>query len=126
MLFGLKSKGSFGNMDRFLKAIKENDIYDALESYARQGVAALESATPRATGVTANSWDYRVDYDKGVATVAWTNSNIVAGTPLVILLQYGHGTGTGGYVEGRDFINPSLAPVFDKLADDVWKAVTSA
>lgn len=125
-MFGLESKGSFHNMDRFLKAIKENDIYAALESYARQGVAALESATPRATGVTANSWDYRVDYDKGVATVAWTNSNIVAGTPLVILLQYGHGTGTGGYVEGRDFINPSLAPVFDKLADDVWKAVTSA
>ena len=125
-MFGLKSKGSFNNMDRFLKAIKENDIYAALESYARQGVAALESATPRATGITANSWDYRVTYDKGVATVAWTNSNIVAGTPLVILLQYGHGTGTGGYVEGRDFINPSLAPVFDKLADDVWKAVTSA
>lgn len=125
-MFGFKSKGSFSNLDRFLKSIKENDIYDSLESYARQGVAALESATPRATGVTANSWDYRVDYDKGVATVAWTNSNIVAGTPLVILLQYGHGTGTGGYVEGRDFINPSLAPVFDKLADDVWKAVTSA
>jgi len=101
-------------------------IFSRLESYGREGVNALANATPNESGLTAASWDYEVINKGGSWTVVWTNSHIVDGTPLVILLQYGHGTGTGGYVQGRDFINPAIRPIFDRIADDVWKAVTSA
>jgi len=102
------------------------ELFKSLERYGQEGVAALESATPVDSRKTAASWSYKVTSSKGQHSIEWTNSHVVAGTPVAILLQYGHGTGTGGYVQGRDFINPAMKPVFDKIADNVWKAVTSA
>jgi hypothetical protein len=97
-----------------------------LHHYGKAGVQALASATPVESGLTAESWDYKVLNTASSFSITWTNSHVVDGRPIAILLQYGHGTGTGGYVEGRDYINPALKPIFDRLADEVWKAVTSA
>ena len=102
------------------------EIFRALEAYARQGVAALESVTPLDTGVTAASWDYEIQETDNQYSIIWTNSHVIGTTPLVIMLQYGHGTGTGGWVRGRDFINPALQPVMDQIADEVWKEVVNA
>ena len=90
------------------------------------GVAALQANTPVDSGATAASWDYRILATSRGLSIVWTNSNDAGGTPVAILLQYGHGTGTGGYVVGRDYINPAIKPVFDRIANDVWKVVTSA
>lgn len=98
---------------------------DVLQSSGREGVAALSSATPRDSGRTASSWGFEVSKAGGVYTITWTNSDVENGFPVAIMLQYGHGTGTGGYISGRDFINPAMRPVFDRIADRVWKAVTS-
>ena len=120
-------KGSFKNLDKFLRVTKSLGAREILESYARRGVAALQGSTPLDTGRTAELWSYEIDISRGRWSVTWTNSNLTRdGTPIAILLQFGHGTGTGGYVQGYDYINPSLRPVFDKLADDIWKAVKNA
>lgn len=121
-----ESTGSFKNMERFLERMSRGEIFRVLDKFGRMGVAALSNATPAETGLTANSWSYEVSKGSGGYSITWTNSHTVGGTPLVILLQYGHGTGTGGYVQGRDFINPAIKPVFDQIANEVWKAVTSA
>lgn len=121
-----ESSGDFRKTESFLSKISKRDIFAALDKYGRAGVAALASATPVESGITAASWSYEVSSSRGSHSITWTNSHTVGGTPLVILLQYGHGTGTGGYVRGRDFINPAVQPIFDKIADEVWKAVTSA
>lgn len=121
-----ETSGSFKNADAFLKKLSRNDIFKSLDSIAREGVAALASATPKESGLTAESWDYEVKQSRGGYSIQWTNSNVVDGVPVAILLQYGHGTGTGGYVYGQDYINPAIKPIFDKLADKVWKAVRSA
>lgn len=102
------------------------DIRSTLERYGAEGVRALASSTPVESGLTANSWAFEVRNSGNSWTIAWTNSNIVGGVPVAILLQYGHGTGTGGYVQGIDYINPAVRPIFDKIAEDVWKAVKSA
>jgi len=120
------SSGSFDNMENFLKKMSKNEIFKKLEPFAREGVNALASATPVDSSLTAASWDYEITNSRGSWSITWTNSNIVSGVPIAILLQYGHGTGTGGYVQGRDYINPALKPIFDKIAENVWKAVTSA
>lgn len=125
-MFKLESSGSFKNMDNFLKKMSSNDRFSGIEKLAQEGVNALVSATPIEFGETKASWDYVVTRSKGSVSVAWTNTHADGGAPVVILLQYGHGTGTGGYVQGRDFINPAIKPIFDKIADSVWKAVTSA
>jgi hypothetical protein len=117
--------GDFKSTDGFLQGLLKFNLAANLEKYAQMGVDALSSATPIDSGVSAASWDYEVRSSKGSATIIWTNSNVVGGTPLVIMLQYGHGTGTGGYVQGRDFINPAMKPVFDSIADKVWKQVTN-
>lgn len=122
----IESGGSFRKTEGFFKRMSRRDIFRSLDEYGRQGVAALRANTPVDSGVTASSWDYRIVRDGKSYGISWTNSNTVAGTPLVILLQYGHGTGTGGYVRGRDFINPAIIPIFNRIADDVWKVVTSA
>ena len=96
-----------------------------LASYAQFGVSALSSATPADSGRAKHSWDYEVSSSGGVHELIWTNSDVENGFPVVIRLQFGHGTGTGGYVQGRDFINPAIKPVFDQIADRVWKAVTA-
>ena len=123
----IKQSGSFENTDRFLKKMRKKEIFNALDKYGREGVDALASATPQLTGATASAWGYEVDKSWGTYSITWTNDNIIPGHgPLVIMLQYGHGTGTGGYVQGRDFINPAIRPVFDRIADDVWNEVKNA
>ncbi len=122
----IESKGSFAKTEAFFQAMKRKQIFSALDHYGRLGVSALQQATPVDSGQSARSWSYEILRDGKSYSIIWTNSNIVAGTPVVILLQYGHGTGTGGYVEGRDFINPAIQPIFDKISTEVWKVVTSA
>lgn len=120
------AQGDFSKTEKFLKKVISGDLYRALDGFAKQGVAALAAATPVDSGVTASSWGYSIDITQGGALIKWTNTQKAGKTPVVILLQYGHGTGTGGYVQGRDFINPAIKPVMDKLADAVWKEVVSA
>lgn len=116
--------GSFKNTQAFFDHVHSLNIQSILESCGQMGVSALSSATPEETGLAAHSWGYKVSKTGGIYELAWTNSDVENGFPVVIMLQMGHGTGTGGYVQGRDFINPAIRPVFDKIADTVWKAVT--
>jgi hypothetical protein len=125
-MIGFTSKGSFKNIESFLATMTKKDIGTQLDKYGAMGVAALSSATPVESGLTAASWYYEVVRKRGSYSIMWRNSHVVAGQSVVILLHYGHGTGTGGYVQGRDFINPSIRPIFDQIAADVWKVVTSA
>jgi hypothetical protein len=120
------SSGSFKNTESFISKLLKTDIMSALNRYGQTGVAALSSATPAETGRTANSWTYEVERHGSVYSITWLNTHIVEGVSVAILLQYGHGTGTGGYVRGRDYINPAIKPIFDKIADEVWRVVTSA
>ena len=126
-MFSVKQKGDFKNTDRFFKNATTKSIYlYILDRYGQMGVVALSQATPRDSGETADSWTYDVKHSKKKAVITWRNSHITdEGTPIAIILQYGHGTGTGGFVQGRDYINPAIRPIFDKMADDVWKAVKS-
>lgn len=118
--------GSFEYTQRFLEAVSKIDIMGILTSCAQRGVSALASRTPEDTGRTAAAWGYEVSAAGGVYSITWTNSDVENGFPVAIMLQYGYGTGTGGYVQGRDYINPAIQPIFDMIADRVWKAVTSA
>lgn len=122
----ITSKGSFQNTEQFLAHMSKSDIFAALEPYARAGVEALAAATPLRSGLTAESWDYEITHERGLYRITWLNTHVVKGVPIAIILQYGHGTGTGGWVEGRDYINPAIQPIFDKISEEVWKAVTSA
>lgn len=122
----VETKGNFKRTERFLDLMNKSEIYSSLEKYAREGVAALVSATPHDSGETAASWSYEVKVTRWSASISWSNSNVVNGVPIAIILQYGHGTRNGGYVQGQDYINPALMPVFNRIADDVWKKVTSA
>ena len=123
-MISFESKGSFQNTERWLNRMSKGEIYATLERYGQAGVDALNSATPKDSGLTANSWYYEVVRDRRYWGLIWYNSYKVDGRPIVILLQYGHGTGTGGYVAGRDFINPAIKPIFDKIAADAWKEIT--
>lgn len=118
--------GSFNNTERFLKKIITGNIYKALLPLAARGTAALKDATPVDSRLTADSWSHEVKVKGSSAEIIWKNTNIVSGVNVAIILQYGHGTGTGGYVQGRDYINPALRPIFDEIADGVWREVTSA
>lgn len=121
----IKQSGSFKNTERFLSRASRLNIKQKFEEYGRQGVAALASATPVDSGLTASSWDYEVRITRNSYTLTWTNSNVVNGVPIAIVLQYGHATKNGGFVQGRDYINPAIKPIFDKIANDIWKEVTS-
>jgi hypothetical protein len=123
-MISFRQKGDFSKLDRFLERAKEAARLSILDKYGREGVDALSSATPVDSGETANSWFYEIKHDNGSATIAFCNSHINKGVPIAIILQYGHGTGTGGWVEGRDYINPAIQPVFDKIVDSAWKEVT--
>lgn len=118
-------KGNFQKTDKFLKKAKQGDYFRSLEKFAQEGVNALASATPIDSGKTAASWDYTISRSKGSVSITWTNSNINNGVNIAVIIQYGHGTRNGGYVQGRDYINPAIRPVFDKIAENVWKEVTS-
>jgi hypothetical protein len=122
----IMSSGSFDNTERFLAKIRRGDLYRNLDGYAKQGVAALASATPVESGLTAASWTYEIEASSSGAKITWMNTNVISGFPVAIGLQYGHGTGTGGYVQGRDYINPAIRPIFDQIADAVWRVVTSS
>lgn len=119
-------RGSFDNLESFLKKMQKLDIRRAIELYAQDGVYALSAATPIDSGLAASSWGYEIEENSSSVTITWTNNDIESGFPVVIMLQYGYATGTGGYVQGRDFINPAIKPIFDRIADGVWKVVTSS
>lgn len=118
-----EAKGSYSKTEAWVGKMSMNAIRAKLDTYAQLGVRALASATPRDTGTTAASWGYEIKTDGNSWTITWTNSNIVKGTPIAIILQYGHGTGTGGYVQGRDYINPAIQPIMDTISDGVWEVV---
>lgn len=119
-------KGDFSKTEKFLARVQSGDLYKRLDACCRAGVVALERATPVDSGTTASSWSYEIRIGGGEVLIQWTNGNVVNGFNVAMGLQYGHGTGTGGYVQGRDYINPAMKPVFDKIADDVWREVTKA
>lgn len=125
-MISFEASGSFDKTESFLSRMLKGDIYRTLDKWGQVGVNALAASTPRDSGATAASWSYQVRRTRGSYEIAWTNSNRAGGAPVAILLQYGHGTGTGGYVQGRDYINPAMKPIFDRIANEVWKAVTSA
>jgi hypothetical protein len=118
--------GSTQKTRRFLTNVDPKKLYASLEAEAARGVEALRSATPVDSGLTAKSWSYEITVANGVTTISWINAHSENGVNVAVILQYGHGTGTGGYVAGRDYINPAMKPVFDEIADIVWKKVTSA
>lgn len=122
----VKQKGDFSKTEKFLNNISKKLYYRNLQKYAEQGVAALASATPKDSGETANSWGYEIRQTKNSVSIYWTNSNVNKGVPIAVIIQYGHGTRNGGYVQGRDYINPAMRPIFDKIAESVWKEVTSS
>lgn len=121
-------KGNFSKTYTSLKNLSLFSTYKLmgiLEKYGEEGVRALRSTTPKDTGLTADSWSYDIKVEKDRITLSWTNSNVNDGVPVAILLQYGHGTGTGGYVEGVDYINPAMHPIFKQIADSAWKEVSN-
>lgn len=126
-MISFKTKGDWVKTKRFLKQLNKRQYLDILDHYGQEGVKALSSATPRRTGKTATSWSYHIEKTRGEAKIVWTNSNQTSqGDSIAILLQYGHGTRNGGYVVGRDYINPAIRPIFDDIANKVWEEVTKS
>lgn len=123
-MISFRQKGDFAKLTRYLERVKNIAKLSDLDKYGREGVSALESATPVDTGLTSKSWSYKVAYGNGTASITFYNSNVQNGVPIAIILQYGHGTRNGGWVEGRDYINPAIQPIFDKIAESAWKEVT--
>lgn len=123
-LISFTQRGDFKKTENFLNSSKKLDVKKILERYGSEGVAALSKATPKDSGNTSGSWDYKVDDADGSYRISFINTNKTSsGTPVVILIQYGHGTRNGGYVQGRDFINPAIRPIFDKIVEEVWQEV---
>ena len=123
-MISFRQKGDFSKLDRYLERVRETIRHIDLDKYGRAGGAALSSATPVDSGLTANSWYYKIENSNGRLSITFYNSNIQNGVPIAIILQYGHGTGTGGWVEGRDYINPAAQPIFDQIVKDAWEEVT--
>jgi hypothetical protein len=119
-----RQKGDFSKLTSYLERVKEAAKIGVLDKYGREGVAALASATPVDTGKTASSWYYEIKRQNGSAAITFYNSNINEGVPIAVILQYGHGTRNGGWVQGRDYINPAIQPIFDKIANNAWREVT--
>lgn len=124
-MFTFSSKGDYGKVTKYLQELKKKSRMNILNKYGEKGVAALSSATPVDSGLTASSWSYDVKTSSNGSEIVFRNSHINKGVPIAIILQYGHGTGTGGWVQGRDYINPAIQPIFDQIAEEVWKEVTS-
>lgn len=125
-MISISQSGGFKNFDNFVKNTAPNRLYGSLGSIAQAGVNALRQYTPVDSGLTADSWIYDIDVSKSECVITWSNTNTINGYNVAIGLQYGHGTGTGGWVRGYDYINPAIRPIFDELADRVWKVVTDA
>lgn len=124
-MLSVRQKGDFARTTRYLVKLNKAIKFADLDKYGKEGVVALSSATPVDTGVTSKSWYYEVERNKQFAKITFYNSNVQNGIPIAIILQYGHGTGTGGWVEGRDYINPAIQPIFDRIAENAWKEVTT-
>ena len=122
----ITTKGKFEKTRLFFNKMSKFEIRSKLDQFGRKGVAALASATPIDSGETANSWDYEILESGGGYAIQWINTHVNKGVNIAIILQYGHGTGTGGYVVGRDYINPAIQPIFDEMAATIWKEVTSS
>jgi hypothetical protein len=122
-VISVTQRGSFDNAERFLKNSRQGKIFATLSKYGSMGVNALSNATPALTGETAGAWSYKIVQRSGYYSIRWTNSHIVDGRPIAVLLQYGHGTRQGGYVQGRDYIMPAIRPIFDQIAAEAWKEV---
>lgn len=123
-MISFRQKGDFSKLNRYFERLRETAKIGVLDKYGRAGVAALASATPTETGLTASSWYYEIKRQNSSVSIEFLNSNVNKGVPIAIILQYGHGTGTGGWVEGRDYINPAIQPIFDQLAEEAWMEVT--
>lgn len=120
-----RHKGDFSKTEKFFNTLLKQDYLNILEQYGKAGVEALACATPKDSGITAASWHYEISHNRKEAVITFMNSNIQNGVNIAIILQYGHGTKNGGYVSGRDYINPAIQPIFDKIADTAWREVTS-
>lgn len=123
-MIGFRNKGDFSKTQSYFKKVREAAQVQILEKYGNEGVAALASATPVRTGLTATSWYYRIERSGNKIKLIFLNSNVNKGVQIAVILQMGHGTGTGGWVEGRDYINPAIQPIFDNIVDAAWKEVT--
>ena len=123
-MIGFRHKGDFSKLSSYLERVKEAAKIGVLDKYGREGVAALSSATPVDTGLTASSWYYEIKRQNSSVSLIFNNSNINQGVPIAIILQYGHGTSTGGWLQGRHYIKPAIQPIFDRIAQEAWKEVT--
>lgn len=123
-MFSFTHQGSFNNLEKFLNAVTNRSYLNKLDHYGKMGVQALAAATPVDTGVTASSWTYEIEHNSRSTTISWLNTNKNNGVNIAIILQYGHGTGGGGYVRGQDYINPAIQPIFDKIAEEVGREVS--
>ena len=125
-MFSIRSNGKFDKTERYLKKLRGKDFTRILSKYGEQGVQALSESTPIDSGETARSWGYIIEHESdGQVSIAWTNSHFNKGVQIAIILQYGHGTGSGGYFKGRDYSNPTMRPVFDRIAEEAWKEINS-
>jgi hypothetical protein len=116
--------GDFNNTEAYLARLKQEDLSAVLNKYGEMGVNALSNATPVDSGLTAASWYYTIESRRGYYSIRWHNSNVQSGLPIAVLIQYGHGTRNGGYVQGRDYIMPAIQPIFDQIAEEAWREVT--
>jgi hypothetical protein len=123
-MISFRHKGDFSKANKYFERVKEAAKIGVLDKYGRAGVAALSSATPVDSGVTASSWSYNIKRQNGSVVIEFCNSHFNKGVPIAIILQYGHGTGTGGWVQGRDYINPAIQPIFDQIVEEAWREVT--
>ena len=121
-----RHRGNFNKLEKFLNKVADKSYLNVLDKYGQLGVQDLSAATPVDSGATASSWTYEIEGGSGTTTISWLNTNENKGVNIAVILQYGHGTGTGGYVQGRDYINPAMRPVFDEIAEQAWREVTSA
>lgn len=124
-MISIKQKGDFSKLTKYLERAKEAARIGILDKYGSEGVKALSAATPADSGKTASSWYYEIKRSNGSVRLEFLNSHINDGVPIAIILQYGHGTNNGGWVEGRDYINPAIRPIFDKIVENAWREVTS-
>lgn len=125
-MISVSTSGSFDATRRYLLKLSRGDFYAGLERYAREGVDALSRATPKETGLASGAWSYKIERSRASLTITWFNNDVERGFPVALMLQYGYTTGTGGYVQGVDYINPAMRPVFDRIEEAVRKAVTSS
>lgn len=125
-MVSFKHRGNFNKIEKFFNRMTDETYLNKLAEYGQMGVDALSSATPVDSGLTASCWEYEIEHTDTMTVISWLNTNVNKNVNIALILQYGHGTGTGGYVQGRDYINPAIRPIFDAMASEAWKEVTEA